>query len=79
MQRAPIKPTLKPPGTKLLKPEYDEPLSNFAFSFNLRRYTAVSGADATDAAALAPSFLSNMGHVHHHMVGRCRLTLSNPR
>ena len=33
---------------------------------------AVSGADAPDAAALAPSFLSNM-------VGRRRLTLSNPR
>ena len=33
-----MKPTLKPPGTKRLKPKYDEPLSNFAFKFNLRRY-----------------------------------------
>ena len=34
----PIKPTLKPPGTKRLKPDYDEPVSNFAFKFDLRRY-----------------------------------------
>jgi len=31
--------TLKPPGTKRLKLQYDEPLSNFAFKFKLRRYT----------------------------------------
>ena len=35
----PIKPTLKPPGTHRLKRECDEPLSNFAFNFNLRGYT----------------------------------------
>jgi len=35
----PIKTTLKPPGTKRLKLKYDKPLSNFAFNFNLRRYT----------------------------------------
>jgi len=34
----PIKPTLKAPGIKLLKLKYDNPLSNFAFEFNLRRY-----------------------------------------
>ena len=39
MQVDPIKPTLKPPGTQRLKLKYDEPLSNFAFKFNLRRYT----------------------------------------
>ena len=33
-----IKPTLKAPGTKRLKLECDEPLSNFGFNFNLRRY-----------------------------------------
>ena len=26
-------------GTKLLKLKYDEPLSKFAFNFNLRRYS----------------------------------------
>ena len=34
-----IKPTLKPTGTKRLKLKYDILLSNFAFKFNLRRYT----------------------------------------
>ena len=38
MQLHPIKPTLKPPGTKRLQLTYDEPLSNFASKFKLRRY-----------------------------------------
>ena len=33
-----MKPTLKPPGTKRLKLQYDGPLSKSAFKFNLRRY-----------------------------------------
>ena len=37
VQVAPIKPTLKAPGTKRLKLEFDELLSNFAFNFNTRR------------------------------------------
>ena len=32
-------PTLKAPGADTLKLKYDEPLSKFAFNFNLRRYT----------------------------------------
>ena len=42
MQIDPIKPTLKAPGTKLLKLKCDKPLSNFAFEFNLRRYIMVT-------------------------------------
>jgi hypothetical protein len=38
VQIDPIKSALKPPGTKRLNLEYDEPPSNFAFKFNLRRY-----------------------------------------
>jgi hypothetical protein len=38
VQVDPIKPTLKAPGTERLKLEYDEPASNLAFKFNLRRY-----------------------------------------
>ena len=38
VQVDPIKPTLKAPGTKLLKLKYDDPLSNIAFKFKLRRY-----------------------------------------
>ena len=41
MQLDPIRPKLKAPGTKRLKLKSDELLSNFAFKFNLRRYTEV--------------------------------------
>jgi len=34
-----MKPALKAPGTERLKLKHDEPLSNFAFKFNLRRYS----------------------------------------
>ena len=39
MQLEPFKPTLKAPGTYLLKLKYDEVFPGFAFNFNLRRYT----------------------------------------
>jgi len=38
VQVDPIKPTLKAPGSKRLKPNCDELLSNFAFKFKVRRY-----------------------------------------
>ena len=44
MQVDPIKPNLKAPGSKRLKLKYDEPLSNFAFNFNLRRYIEAEDA-----------------------------------
>jgi len=40
VQVDPIKPTLKPTGTKRLKLKWDEVLSSFAFKFNLRRYSS---------------------------------------
>jgi len=39
LQVDPIKRTLKPPGAKRLKLNYNEILSGFAFIFNMRRYT----------------------------------------
>ena len=39
VQVDPFKPTLKAPGTERLKLKHDEPLSDFAFNFKLRRYT----------------------------------------
>ena len=39
MQVDPIKPMLKAPRIKRLKLKYDEPPSNCAFKFNVRRYT----------------------------------------
>jgi len=42
-----IKPALKAPGSKRLKLEYDEPLSNFTVKFNVRRYSSGAPAAAT--------------------------------
>jgi len=39
LQVDPIQPILIAPGTKRLNLKCDEPLSNFGFNFNLRRYT----------------------------------------
>ena len=39
MQVDPVKPTLKAPGPERLRLDFDRLLSNFAFGFNLRRYT----------------------------------------
>ena len=44
MQVDPIKPKLKPPGTKRLKVAFDGLLSIFGFKFNLRRYTVASAS-----------------------------------
>jgi len=40
VQFEPMKSVLKAPGPMLLRLRYDGPLSNFAFNFNLRRYTS---------------------------------------
>jgi len=42
-----MRPVLKAPGSTLLKLRYDGPLPNFAFKFNLRRYTLVNAAGTT--------------------------------
>ena len=44
VQVDPITPTLKAPGPKRLKLIYDGALSNFAFKFNLRRFTEASSS-----------------------------------
>ena len=45
-----MKPTLEAPGIKLLKLTYDKPLTNFAFFFNLRRYTKKAMREAAIVA-----------------------------
>jgi len=40
-----MKPTLKAPGDKLLKPTSKNLLSSFAFSLNVRRYTTETRRD----------------------------------
>ena len=71
MQVDSIKPTVKAPGTKRLKLNCDAPLSNVAFNFELRRYTKAGLASAVLAGLEA-------GADVQALVGRCRLTLSNP-
>ena len=48
-----MKPMLKAPGTKRLKPYYDESPSTFAFEVNLRRYNKAVAREAQLAAAAA--------------------------
>jgi len=69
VQVDPIKPTLKPPETILLKLYYGTLLSIFAFKFNLRRYDMEKRYDIQ---------MEKAQEKHITKVGRCRLTLSNP-
>ena len=39
VQVVPIEPTLNAPGTKRLPPKCDEPISNYAVKFKMRRYS----------------------------------------
>jgi hypothetical protein len=48
---------LKPPGTERLRLKCDDPLSNFAFSFSLRRYTPADRAAARDRAVTMTSLV----------------------
>jgi len=66
VQVDPTKPALKAPGTKRLKLKYDEPLSNFAVKFMLRRYSEVLQKGGKHMPGVPPK------------VRRCRLTVSNP-
>ena len=72
MQVDPIKPTFKAPEIKLFKVKHGGPLSIFAFDFNLRRFSKESLSSTTARA----KFRRGVSAVK---VGRCRLTLSNPR
>jgi hypothetical protein len=69
VQVEPMKSVLIAPGTMLLDLTHDEPLSNFAFNLDLRRYSTVKPdyAACVDIATRASL-----------KVGWCRLTLSNP-
>ena len=55
VQLDPIKPTLEPPGSKRLKRKCDVPLSNFAFKFELRRYSKVTSTSRTCATPATSS------------------------
>ena len=57
MQVDPIKPKLKPPGTKRLTVKYDVQFSTSAVKFNSRRYCTVSAAAAAANGARGVSFI----------------------
>ena len=82
MQLDPINPKLKAPGTKRLTLECDEPPSNFAFKFNLRRYTKVivevvpadaSVAENLSAGGLTDADINKEIEDSGITVGRCTL------
>jgi len=82
VQVDPIKPQLKPPGTKCLKVKCDALLSNSAFKFNLRRYTKEFHGDGPDGFPLPPAGRAPPAvpaaaglDAALRLVGRCSLTL----
>ena len=80
VQVEPIKPMLKALETKRLKLQYDEPPSNFALKFNLRRYTLLSYRlyDPLLAVAAVPTQSRRILALASLLVGWCRLTVSKP-
>ena len=70
VQVDPIKPMLKPPGTKHSKLKCDEPPSSFAFNSSLRRYSLVRDLDPQNNL----QFLRIRSKNHEIMVGRLTVT-----
>ena len=70
MQVDPIKPTLKAPEIQRLKLKYDEPLSSFAFKFNLRHYTEVcfskSYPGASSSSTFVETYFADCMQAHTH-------------
>jgi len=83
VQIDPIKPKLKPPGTKRLTLEYDGLPSNIGFKFKLRRYDAASpgaaAADARERRHAAAAALSRLWHLYSRDVEVGPATSRSPR
>jgi hypothetical protein len=71
VQLDPIKPTLKPPGSKRLNLKCADLVSSFAFNFNLRRYIKAHNCIIYNVVDDSEEGLI--------LVWRWRFTLSNPR
>jgi hypothetical protein len=61
VQVDPIKPILKPPGTKRLELKCDILLSTFAFKVKLRRYTLVDSDDEEGGTKTGPAAAAAAG------------------
>jgi hypothetical protein len=90
VQIYPIEPISKAPGIHPLTLKRDEPLLTCAFKFDLRCYTeeieaaAARASDVADAVAAAESAATDNDDAAAEasaaaLVGRCRITPSNPR
>jgi len=78
VQVDPIKPMLKPPGTKHLELRYDKLHSSFAFKFNLRRYTTAYSTGTEQEVAAAGTIVAvgpDLADVARHVVDTSVLTL----
>jgi hypothetical protein len=67
---------LKPPGSKRLKLDYDELLSNFGFNFNLRRYIVAATLMSSSVAGQPARALLFVGRGLHSF--RFQLNLNSP-
>ena len=63
VQVDPIRPMLKAPRTKRLKLKRDGPLFNFAFDFNLRRYSMALSSPSREHGVLGCILRENTRHV----------------
>ena len=70
MQIDPLKPTLKAPDSNRLKLEHEKTLSNFTFTFNLRRFSLV--AKALERAARVTDTLDGAERERSDAVERTR-------
>ena len=74
------KPGLNALRFQRLKLQYDETVSNFAFNFNLRRYTEDIRKQLPQESIMFDNVnLAFIKSMQEMKVRRCRLTLSNPR
>jgi hypothetical protein len=69
----PLKPRVESAWFQRLKLGYDEPLSRFAFNFDLRRY--IKDEDIGHVSEANPHLIME----NFTTVGQCRLTLCYPR
>jgi hypothetical protein len=76
VQVDPIKPTLKVPGTKRLKLDYDQPLSNFAVTFNLRHYTVA--ADDSFLGSIGSGFSAAQAQIDAQLKSVAEQAISLP-
>ena len=71
MQVDPNKPTLKAPGAMHLKLRCDGPVSNFAYKFNMRRYTVAGTDDAAWSRTVAQAGAYTRPHFQLNVSAFC--------